>query len=83
MGVYVQTPAAVQATVPWAALGLSVVTVSESPSTSESLASTFTFPAVPWAVVSESLTAFGASFTGVTVMETVAVSVPPWPSEIV
>ena len=55
--------------------------MSVSPSTSVSLASTFTFPAVSSAVVRVLSTAFGSSFTGVTVTETVAVSVPPWPSE--
>ena len=52
------------------------------PSTSVSLASTLTEPGTPWAVVSVSSTAFGGSFWGLTVIETVAVSVPPWPSEI-
>ena len=50
---------------------------------SVSLASTFTCPAVFNGVVSELSIAFGSSFTGVTVTETVAVSVPPWPSETV
>ena len=58
------------------------MTVSASPSTSVSFASTFTWPACPATVVSESLTASGLSFTDVTVTDTVAVSVPPWPSEI-
>ena len=78
-----QTPVARQETVPWLAVGARVVTPSVSPSTSVSLPSTFTWPAVFNGVVRVLSTAFGSSFTGVTVTETVAVSVPPWPSDTV
>jgi hypothetical protein len=54
-----------------------------SPSTSKSLASTLAEPGEPSVVEMTSATAVGSSCTGVTVIETVAVSVPPWPSEIV
>ena len=48
-----------------------------------SLPKTFTTNGVSCAVVKESSTALGGSFTDVTVTLTVAVSLPPWPSEIV
>ena len=47
------------------------VTLRLGPSTSVSLPSTLTFPAVSSAVVSASVTACGASLTAVTVMLTV------------
>ncbi len=77
-----QSPPAVQVTVPWVPLVLPV-TVSVSPSGSVSLASTLAMPEVFSLVASVSSTAFGASLTGVTVTVTVAVSVPPLPSLIV
>ena len=57
--------------------------VSAFPSTSVSLPSTGTVTGVSSAVVSVSSTATGLSLTGVTVMVTVAVSVPPFPSVMV
>ena len=57
------------------------VTVSGSPLGSESLANTETVTAVLPAVDTESFTAIGKRFWTVTV--TVAVAVPPLPSEIV
>ncbi len=60
------------------------VTVRSSPSTSESLAVTFsTLPELSSATVAVSLLATGGSFTFVTVTDTVAPSVPPLPSLIV
>ncbi len=56
------------------------VTVKLSPSTSLSLASTFTVPGVSSSVVNTSSLATGGSFTGLTVTCTVAVAVPPFPS---
>jgi hypothetical protein len=79
----VQAPAAVQATVPCAAMGEADVTVSGSPSGSASFASTPTVAGVSSAVVSESGTATGASLTGVTVTVTCPMAVPPWPSPTV
>ncbi len=55
-------------------------TARASPSTSESLVTTVTLPAVSSAVVSVSSMATGASLTAVTLTETVPVSVPPLPS---
>ena len=54
-----------------------------SPSGSVSLASGFSVIAVSSGVVAVSSTATGASLTPPTVTVTVAVSVPPFPSEIV
>jgi hypothetical protein len=66
--------------VPCKAAGLRVVTRSVSPSMSTSFVRTFSEPIWSSEVTSESSTAFGTSFTGVTVTSTLPVSVPPWPS---
>ena len=78
---YAQAPPAEQETVPCAAVGAGVETLSESPSMSVSPGSTLTLPVVSSAVVSVSSSATGGVFSGVTVTLTVAVSVPPLPSE--
>ena len=75
-----QTPAVVHDAVPWAPLAWPV-TVSGPASTSLSLPSTLTAPAVSSAVVRLSATAFGASLTGVTVTVTVTVLEDRLPSE--
>ena len=62
---------------------LVTLTVSVSPSTSLSFASTAIETAVSSAVVAVSLTAAGASLTAVTDTLTVPVALPPWPSPIV
>ena len=59
---------------------LTEVTISESPSTSVSLASTKTVCGVDSPVVAESSFACGSSFWPVTVTLTVATDVPPLPS---
>ena len=77
-------PSALITTVPWVLAPVATpVTLRMSPSGSVSLASTVTVTGVSSAVVLVSFTATGGSFTGVTVMFTVAVDVPPWPSLIV
>ena len=81
-GVYMQLPAAEQETVPCAAAGASVVTLRASPSASESPTRTLTELEASSAVDSVSSSATGAMFSGVTVTLTVAVSLPPSPSEI-
>ena len=63
--------------------GDSVVTVSVSPSRSVSLSSTFREPCSSSVTTSESATAFGSSFTGVTVAVTSPASSPPCPSSMV
>ena len=68
-GVYVHA-VGVQVTVPWAP-SVFVVTVRASPSTSVSLATTPTVTGVSTAVDAVSSTAVGASFTAVTVTDTV------------
>ena len=77
-----QTPAPVHETLPWPALGASEMTESVSPSGSVSLPSTFRPLAVSSSVDRESSLATGGWLTWLTVTETVAVSVPPLPSEI-
>jgi hypothetical protein len=79
----VHTPPAAQETVPCAAVGEGEETLSVSPSTSVSPTSTLVEPAVSSSVEIVSSSATGALFSGSTVMLTVAVSVPPCPSEIV
>ena len=75
-------PSALTATVPLPGR-TTAVTVSVSPSTSVSLASTSTVDGVVLGCRAVSSTATGASLTGVTVMVTVAVAVPPLPSVMV
>ncbi|MBA7673103.1 hypothetical protein ES703_81291 [subsurface metagenome] len=62
---------------------LTAATARESSSMSLSLARTEIVTAVSSGVVAESSVATGGSFTGVTVIVTVAVAVPPLPSLIV
>src|SRR6185503_11280247 len=63
---------------------VTAVTVSVSPSMSLSLTSTsIGVSASSSATLAVSFAATGGSLTGVTVIATVAVAVPPWPSEIV
>ncbi|GJD54097.1 hypothetical protein OPKNFCMD_6878 [Methylobacterium crusticola] len=59
------------------------VIVSGSPSASRSLARTVTVAGVSSAVAKASAMATGASWTGVTIPLTVAVALPPCPSETV
>ena len=59
-----------------------VVTVKGSPSTSLSSSKTTIFVGVSSTIVALSSTATGGSFTAVTDTETVALSVPPRPSEM-
>ena len=73
-GVYRSVPA-ICVTVPWPAAGcVNAVTVSASPSTSVSFASTAMSTATPSSVVAASSTATGGSLTGVTVKEIVDVA---------
>jgi len=62
---------------------VTAVTVKTWNSGSESLLSTGTEMAASSSTVAVSFTTTGGSGTGVMVIETVAVSVPPWPSETV
>ena len=87
-GVKLSVPLALIVTVP---LGeVAAVTVKVLPSTSVSLARTVIGDEAPESsstvrsgvAAVPSLTATGASLTGVTARKTVAVAVPPWPSEI-
>ncbi len=94
LGVYVKVPSALNTKLPLAGSVLPVM-VSASPSGSLSLGNTLPETGVPNSVETASSSASGASFTGgggggggtttssATVMLTVAVSVPPLPSEIV
>ena len=74
-------PSGLTVTVPWAGLTLAPLTLSTSPSGSLSLPSTLMLAiGVSKGVLALSGPATGASLTGVTRTNTVAVSVPPRPS---
>ena len=87
-GVYVYVPSSFRTNVPFDGSVFPMI-VRSSPSGSESLSNTLPLTAVSYAVVAVSSTASGASLTGggggasPTVIVTVAVSSPPFPSLIV
>ena len=81
-GVYVMVPFALRTALPCDGVP-TMATASTSPSTSKSLLNTSIVTGVSSRVVAVSSTATGRSFTAVTVIVTLAVAVPPWPSLIV
>ena len=82
-GVKVRVPSGLMVTLPLAGSTVAAVTVRASPFGSLSLPSTLTVTGWSSGVVAVSGVATGRSLTGVTLMETVLLAVPPWPSPTV